>query len=231
MHALKSHVKQSNAAGNDGPPIRPLKAAAAARGIAYTTLRDQHFKGNLPMTNAVSRRQFDPALSVRCPRSLDLQRLFGKFAHLGEMFVRYARPNGDLTAPLPSSHHMTYVAKGWTAVSIDEPTPAEKAPAIVIPGEILGHGRHDRVGIWTRGNETQRQTGVVLRFYDDRGFGFIETPDGSPDTFDVQGREALLPGMRVSFIPSVTEKGPRARAVIIQDEGARPNQATQVEAV
>ena len=64
-----------------------------------------------------------------------------------------------------------------------------------------------------------------MRFYVDRGFGFIETPDGSADTFvhmfDVQGREALRPGMRVSFLSSVTDKGPRARSVLIEPEGAR----------
>ena len=49
--------------------------------------------------------------------------------------------------------------------------------------------------------------------------------------FDVQGREALRSGMRVSFLQSSTEKGPRARCLVIVDEGPRGNQATQVEAV
>jgi hypothetical protein len=81
----------------------------------------------------------------------DLQRLFGKFAHRGQVDVIYARPNGDRTSPTPSSLHTYMVAKGFVAVEIVEPTPAKKAPEIVIPSEILDHGRHDRVGVWTRG--------------------------------------------------------------------------------
>jgi hypothetical protein len=52
---------------------------------------------------------------------------FGYHAHLGEVRVRYARSKTDsntLTSWLPSSRHMDYVAKGWTAVDID----AESVP-------------------------------------------------------------------------------------------------------
>ena len=67
----------------------------------------------------------------------------------------------------------------------------------------------------------QRLAGRVTRFYPERGFGWIQTTDGGPDHFvhcqDAEGRKALDPGMRVSFIPTTTAKGPRALDVIIED--------------
>jgi hypothetical protein len=83
----------------------------------------------------------------------DLQWLFGKFAHQGEIRVRYARPNGDLTSPMPSSRHMSYVQKGWIAQEIVEPAPAAPQIELSIPEDVAEHGRHDRIGIWTRGDE------------------------------------------------------------------------------
>ena len=35
-----------------------------------------------------------------------------------ELRVRYDRGNGDLTSWLPSTLHMTYLRKGWTAVAL-----------------------------------------------------------------------------------------------------------------
>ena len=52
-------------------------------------------------------------------------RLFGKDAHRGQLRVIYQRtPSSDRTAGLPSSRHMYYVAKGWTAIAIDDDAPA-----------------------------------------------------------------------------------------------------------
>jgi len=48
----------------------------------------------------------------------DLARLFDKFGHHGEVRVIYERPNGDRPSPLPSSRHLSYVSKGWTAVRL-----------------------------------------------------------------------------------------------------------------
>jgi hypothetical protein len=83
----------------------------------------------------------------------DLQRLFGKFGHQGEVRVRYARPNGDLTSPMPSSRHMSYVQKGWVAQEIVEPEAAAPQIELSIPDDVAEHARHDRIGIWNRGDE------------------------------------------------------------------------------
>src|SRR4051794_37782732 len=88
----------------------------------------------------------------------DLQRLFGPMAHHGEIRIRYARPNGDLTSPLPSSRLLSYVSKGWVAVSIEEPDAAAPAAEIVVPAEIAAHADHDRVGVWTRGGDSQESS-------------------------------------------------------------------------
>ena len=57
----------------------------------------------------------------------------------------------------------------------------------------------------------------------DKLFGFIAISGGESDTFvhqfDVEGRTALRPGQRVSFIPTMTAKGRRALDVVIEDEG------------
>ena len=48
--------------------------------------------------------------------------LFSRGAHLGDVRLRYDKGNGDLTCWLPSSMHMYYAGKGWTAVELaDEP--------------------------------------------------------------------------------------------------------------
>ena len=82
-----------------------------------------------------------------------MAQLFDSRAWKGEVRVRYARPTGDLTSPLPSSHHLYYVSKGWVAASLDEPALATNAE-IAVPDDIAEHGRHDRVGIWTRGADS-----------------------------------------------------------------------------
>ena len=48
-----------------------------------------------------------------------VERWFGPRANFGEVRVRYARnaEGTDITSWLPSSRHMAYVAKGWTAWS------------------------------------------------------------------------------------------------------------------
>ena len=46
---------------------------------------------------------------------------FNRHGCVGEIRLRYARnaEATDITSFLPSSRHMYYVAKGWTAVEID----------------------------------------------------------------------------------------------------------------
>lgn len=43
-----------------------------------------------------------------------------------EVRLRYDRGNGDLTAWLPSSRHMDYVAKGWIAVEVQDEAEAHR---------------------------------------------------------------------------------------------------------
>ncbi len=57
-------------------------------------------------------------------------------------------------------------------------------------------------------------TGIVVSFDEQRGFGFIRTPDLDGDVFvhvrEVQGRCPLRIGQRVRFEVEATERGPRA---------------------
>ena len=69
----------------------------------------------------------------------DLARLFDKFGHHGEVRVIYERPNGDRPSPLPSSRHLSYVSKGWTAVEIVDTPVSADITAIVISSDIRDH--------------------------------------------------------------------------------------------
>jgi hypothetical protein len=48
---------------------------------------------------------------------------------------------------------MSYVQKGWVAQEIVEPEAAAPEIELSIPEDVAEHARHDRIGIWTRGDE------------------------------------------------------------------------------
>src|SRR3954464_8964265 len=85
----------------------------------------------------------------------ELAGLFGPEGHRGEVRVRYQRgASGDITSPLPSTRHLAYVAKGWTAVAVvEEPARAVEKP-VVVPPAVANHAQHDRSAVWTRGDST-----------------------------------------------------------------------------
>jgi len=62
-------------------------------------------------------------------------------------------------------------------------------------------------------------TGVVAKFFDDKGYGFITPEGGGKDVFvhfsDIQmdGRKTLQPGQRVNYDLSQEGKGPKASNV------------------
>jgi hypothetical protein len=93
-------------------------------------------------------------LAERGYSEADILETFGPKAHRGgELRVIYDRGNGDLTAPLPSSRHMYYIAKNWTAVALAADAPIVKPEPIELSAELSEHGRNDRVGVWKRGDD------------------------------------------------------------------------------
>ena len=62
---------------------------------------------------------------------------------------------------------------------------------------------------------TERETGTVTHFNDEKGFGFIQRP-GAEDIFvhhselDGEGRRSLVPGQSVEFEAEDGDRGPRA---------------------
>jgi len=59
--------------------------------------------------------------------------------------------------------------------------------------------------------------GIVKKWLDDRGFGFIEVDDSDDDVFvhhsELQGTYSLLSGQKVEFEVEDSGKGPRATNV------------------
>ena len=140
----------------------------------------------------------------------ELLRLFGPSAHKGEIRVRYARPNGDLTAPLPSSRHMQYAAKGWTAVSIDEPEAPTPQAEIVVPADILEHANHDRVGIWTRGADSHESSCRNAQSLIAKGWTFAGLADETRRRLVAEARPVPA-SPTASRIASSKDKGDAAR--------------------
>ena len=50
--------------------------------------------------------------------AVEIAQFFSGRANRGQILLTYARQNGDRTSALPSSRHMSYVSRGWTAVAI-----------------------------------------------------------------------------------------------------------------
>ena len=63
-------------------------------------------------------------------------------------------------------------------------------------------------------------TGIVAKFFDEKGYGFITPDGGGKDVFvhftDIQmdGRRTLHPGQRVTFELLQEGKGPKAAKVM-----------------
>lgn len=63
-------------------------------------------------------------------------------------------------------------------------------------------------------------TGIVSKFMDEKGFGFITPDDGGKDVFvhhseiKMDGFKTLSPGQRVSFDLAHEAKGPKASNVV-----------------
>ena len=59
--------------------------------------------------------------------------------------------------------------------------------------------------------------GIVKKWLDDRGFGFIEVDDSEDDVFvhhsELQGTYSLMSGQKVEFEVEDSDKGPRATDV------------------
>lgn len=59
--------------------------------------------------------------------------------------------------------------------------------------------------------------GIVKKWLDDRGFGFIEVDDSEDDVFvhhsELQGTYSLMGGQKVEFEVEDSDKGPRATNV------------------
>jgi len=83
----------------------------------------------------------------------DIARYFSPRAYAGELRVRYDRGNGDLTSPSPSSKHSYYASKGWLATELGEEPHLVNSDWPEVPAEIAEHAKHDRFGLWTRGND------------------------------------------------------------------------------
>jgi CspA family cold shock protein len=62
-------------------------------------------------------------------------------------------------------------------------------------------------------------TGIVSKFIDEKGFGFITPDDGGKDVFvhhsdiKMEGFKTLTPGQRVKFDLAQEAKGPKASNV------------------
>ncbi len=70
-----------------------------------------------------------------------------------------------------------------------------------------------------------RETGTVVRFMDDKGYGFIQPDKGGKDVFvhhssiEGSGFKSLAQGERVEYELVQDPKGPRAENVVRVEEG------------
>jgi len=66
-------------------------------------------------------------------------------------------------------------------------------------------------------SEVKQLEGIVKKWLDGRGFGFIEVDDSEDDVFvhhsELQGTYSLMSGQKVEFEVEDSYKGPRAKKV------------------
>jgi CspA family cold shock protein len=66
-------------------------------------------------------------------------------------------------------------------------------------------------------SEVKQLEGIVKKWLDGRGFGFIEVNDNDDDVFvhhsELQGTYSLMSGQKVEFEVEDSYKGPRAKNV------------------
>lgn len=66
-------------------------------------------------------------------------------------------------------------------------------------------------------SEVKQLEGIVKKWLDGRGFGFIEVDDNEDDVFvhhsELQGTYSLMSGQKVEFEVEDSYKGPRAKNV------------------
>lgn len=88
------------------------------------------------------------------------------------------------------------------------------------PAPVLFHAKEAVINFSVKGNKkmSQRQSGTVKWFNDEKGFGFI-TPESGPDLFvhfrAIQGNgfKSLKEGQKVTFVAVQGQKGMQADEV------------------
>ena len=103
-------------------------------------------------------------LTARGYTDSDVAQLFAPQAWKGEIRVIYRRhpDREDFTSPLPSSRHMDYIAKGWTAVAIEDPPAARlRANHQRARGDPRSMAATISAGVWRRGTRRRSNRPVA----------------------------------------------------------------------
>ena len=73
------------------------------------------------------------------------------------------------------------------------------------------------ITLFVNRSEVKQLEGIVKKWLDGRGFGFIEVDDNEDDVFvhhsELQGTYSLMSGQKVEFEVEDSYKGPRAKNV------------------
>ena len=77
------------------------------------------------------------------------------------------------------------------------------------------------ITLFVNRSEVKQLEGIVKKWLDGRGFGFIEVNDNDDDVFvhhsELQGTYSLMSGQKVEFEVEDSYKGPRAKNVKVVD--------------